>query len=84
MDNYDEETLIRIATDAFVRELGLQDDTLLQGGKIEMREVPAGTYLMKEDSHKVIDWSSFYISTFIAYTGFYSNRFYSNWSEYST
>ncbi|XP_054270974.1 neuropathy target esterase sws isoform X2 [Macrosteles quadrilineatus] len=52
VDNYDEETLIRIATDAFVRELGLQDDTLLQGGKIEMREVPAGTYLMKEDSHK--------------------------------
>ncbi|XP_046669459.1 neuropathy target esterase sws isoform X2 [Homalodisca vitripennis] len=49
---YDEETLIRIATEAFVRELGLEDDTLLQGGKIEIREVPAGTYLMKEDSHK--------------------------------
>lgn len=53
IESYDEETLIRIATDAFVKELGLEDDTLLQGGRVEMREVPAGTYLMKEDSNKV-------------------------------
>lgn len=52
-EGYDEETLIKIATEAFVRELGLDDESLLQGGKVEMREVPAGTYLMKEDSHKV-------------------------------
>ncbi|KAJ9601496.1 hypothetical protein L9F63_000335, partial [Diploptera punctata] len=48
----DEETLIQIATDAFVRELGLENDTILRGGKVEIREVPAGTYLMKEESHK--------------------------------
>lgn len=48
----DEETLIRIATETFVKELGLEDDTVL-GGKVEIREVPTGTYLMKEESHKV-------------------------------
>ncbi|XP_021934163.1 neuropathy target esterase sws isoform X4 [Zootermopsis nevadensis] len=47
----DEETLIRIATETFVKELGLEDDTVL-GGKVEIREVPTGTYLMKEESHK--------------------------------
>jgi lysophospholipid hydrolase len=49
----DEETLIQIATETFVKELGLEDDTVLRGGKVEIREVPAGTYLMKEESHKV-------------------------------
>jgi hypothetical protein len=49
----DEETLIKIATETFVKELGLEDDTVLRGGKVEIREVPAGTYLMKEESHKV-------------------------------
>ncbi|GFG31714.1 hypothetical protein Cfor_06274 [Coptotermes formosanus] len=48
----DEETLIQIATETFVKELGLEDDTVLRGGKVEIREVPAGTYLMKEESHK--------------------------------
>lgn len=51
-DNADEESLIQIATDAFVKELGLDDDSVLQN-KVEIREVPAGTYLMKEDSNKV-------------------------------
>lgn len=43
---------IQLATEAFVRELGLEDDALLRDGKVELREVPAGTYLMKEESHK--------------------------------
>ncbi|XP_063216401.1 neuropathy target esterase sws isoform X4 [Bacillus rossius redtenbacheri] len=48
----DEQTLVQTATEAFVRELGLEDDTVLRDGKVEIREVPAGTYLMKEESHK--------------------------------
>ncbi|XP_066994336.1 neuropathy target esterase sws isoform X2 [Anabrus simplex] len=51
-DAVDEQTLVQIATEAFVKELGLEDDTVLRGGKVEIREVPAGTYLMKEESHK--------------------------------
>jgi lysophospholipid hydrolase len=43
-----------LATNAFVRELGLEDKSVLEGGKVELRDVPTGTYLMKEDSHKVI------------------------------
>lgn len=49
----DEETLIQMATETFVKELGLEDDPVLLDGKVEIREVPAGTYLMKEESHKV-------------------------------
>lgn len=48
----DEETLRQMATETFVKELGLEDDTVLRDGKVEIREVPAGTYLMKEESHK--------------------------------
>lgn len=48
----DEAQLIQIATDAFVRELGIEDETVLKD-KVQIREVPAGTYLMKEESHKV-------------------------------
>ncbi|XP_059481709.1 neuropathy target esterase sws isoform X2 [Neocloeon triangulifer] len=48
----DEDTLIQIATAAFVRELGLEDSKVLDGGKVELRDVSAGTHLMKEDSHK--------------------------------
>ncbi|XP_065333820.1 neuropathy target esterase sws isoform X4 [Cloeon dipterum] len=51
-DLNDEDTLIEIATAAFVRELGLDDATVLQGGKVQLRDVPVGTHLMKEDSHK--------------------------------
>lgn len=49
----DETHLVQIATEAFVRELGLEDDSILRDGKVQIREVPAGTYLMKEESHKV-------------------------------
>lgn len=49
----DEAQLVQIATEAFVKELGLEDDTVLKDGKIQLKEVPAGTYLMKEESHKV-------------------------------
>jgi lysophospholipid hydrolase len=52
VDNVDEDTLIEIAIEAFVKELGLDDDIMLKG-KLEIREVAAGTYLMKEDSNKV-------------------------------
>ncbi|XP_008209646.1 neuropathy target esterase sws isoform X2 [Nasonia vitripennis] len=48
----DEAQVVQIATEAFVKELGLEDDTLLKEGKVQIREVPAGTYLMKEESHK--------------------------------
>ena len=49
----DEEQVIQIATEAFVKELGLENDSVLKDGKIQIREVPAGTYIMKEESHKV-------------------------------
>uniref|UniRef100_A0ABD2W0V5 Neuropathy target esterase sws n=1 Tax=Trichogramma kaykai TaxID=54128 RepID=A0ABD2W0V5_9HYME len=48
----DEATIVQMATEAFVKELGLEDDSLLKDGKVLIREVPAGTYLMKEESHK--------------------------------
>ncbi|CAK9810264.1 Neuropathy target esterase sws [Anthophora plagiata] len=48
----DEAHLVQIATEAFVRELGLEDDSILKDGKVQIREVSAGTYLMKEESHK--------------------------------
>lgn len=48
----DESQLVQIATDAFVQELGIEDETLLKD-RVQIREVPAGTYLMKEESHKV-------------------------------
>ncbi|XKL67411.1 hypothetical protein PGB90_002902 [Kerria lacca] len=46
-----EGSLLQIATEAFIKELGLENDSLLKG-KVEIREVPAGIYLMQEDSHK--------------------------------
>jgi len=52
-DLWDEETLVQIATAAFVKELGLEDSKVLEGGKVEIRDVSTGTHLMKEDSHKV-------------------------------
>ncbi|KAF2894224.1 hypothetical protein ILUMI_11949 [Ignelater luminosus] len=51
LDNIDEQGLIQIATEVFVKDLGLDDDSVLKG-KVEYREVGAGTYLMKEDSNK--------------------------------
>lgn len=51
-EGLDEQALMQIATEAFVKELGLPDDSLLSGGHVQIREVPAGTYLMKEESHK--------------------------------
>ncbi|XP_008556860.1 neuropathy target esterase sws isoform X2 [Microplitis demolitor] len=50
----DEAQLVQIATDAFVKELGLEDDSVLKDGKVQIREVAAGTYLMKEESNKDI------------------------------
>ncbi|KAK9737814.1 Cyclic nucleotide-binding domain [Popillia japonica] len=52
-DIMDDEMLINMATEAFVRDLGLDDDSILQG-KIEIKEVATGTFLMKEDSIKDI------------------------------
>ncbi|XP_011502944.1 PREDICTED: neuropathy target esterase sws [Ceratosolen solmsi marchali] len=48
----DEIQVVQIATEAFIKELGLEDGTLLKGGKVQIREVPTGTYLMKEESQK--------------------------------
>ncbi|CAK1599380.1 unnamed protein product [Parnassius mnemosyne] len=50
-DNLDEQALIQIATEAFVKELGLENDDLLRGN-VQVRDLPAGTYIMKEESHK--------------------------------
>ncbi|CAH1099649.1 unnamed protein product [Psylliodes chrysocephalus] len=50
-ETVNDEELIEIATEAFVKELGLDDLNILKG-KVEIREVSAGTYLMKEDSNK--------------------------------
>uniref|UniRef100_A0A0A9XBN8 Neuropathy target esterase sws n=1 Tax=Lygus hesperus TaxID=30085 RepID=A0A0A9XBN8_LYGHE len=54
LENMTEEELIKVATEAFVRELGLEDDTVFAGDrdKLEIKQVPAGTYLMKEESNK--------------------------------
>lgn len=49
----DEASLLQTAIDAFVKELDLEDDTLLKE-KVEVREIPAGTCLMQEESHKVM------------------------------
>ncbi|KAM3956273.1 patatin like phospholipase domain containing sws [Aphomia sociella] len=50
-DNLDEQALTQIATEAFVKELGLESDTVLRGN-VQVRDLPAGTYIMKEESHK--------------------------------
>ncbi|KAK0159924.1 hypothetical protein PV328_007384 [Microctonus aethiopoides] len=47
----DDAHFVQIATDAFVRELGLKNDLVLKD-KVQIREVPSGTYLMKEESNK--------------------------------
>ncbi|KAF6204717.1 hypothetical protein GE061_018878 [Apolygus lucorum] len=54
LENMTEEELIKVATEAFVRELGLEDDSIFAGDrdKLEIKQVPAGTYLMKEESNK--------------------------------
>ncbi|XP_061383046.1 neuropathy target esterase sws isoform X3 [Danaus plexippus] len=50
-DNLDEQALIKIASEAFVKELGLDNDQILKGN-VQVRDLPAGTYIMKEESHK--------------------------------
>ncbi|XP_044730911.1 neuropathy target esterase sws isoform X1 [Chrysoperla carnea] len=52
-EQMDEETLVEIATEAFIRELRLDDPSIIRG-KVEIREVAAGTQLMKEESNKDI------------------------------
>ncbi|CAG9772362.1 unnamed protein product [Ceutorhynchus assimilis] len=47
-----EEVLIKIARDVFITELGLTGEEEGIDLNLEIREVSAGTYLMKEDSHK--------------------------------
>lgn len=44
--------MTKLAIAAFVRELNLENEEILEG-KVDIKEVPAGTYLMKQDSHKV-------------------------------
>ncbi|XP_039765415.1 neuropathy target esterase sws isoform X10 [Pararge aegeria] len=51
-DTMDEQALLQIATEAFVKELGLENDDLLKGN-VQVRDLPAGTYIMKEESHKL-------------------------------
>lgn len=52
-DDATEEDLIRIAHEVFITELGLTGEDEEIQLDLEIREVSAGTYLMKEDSHKV-------------------------------
>ncbi|XP_075226516.1 patatin like phospholipase domain containing sws isoform X3 [Lycorma delicatula] len=52
VEPFDESALIAQASEAFVKELGLGDASLIGDGKVEIREVLGGTYLMKEESHK--------------------------------
>ena len=47
----DEEALITIAKRGFKFQLGLNDDHCLNG-KIKIKEIQGGTYVIKEDSHK--------------------------------
>ncbi|KAL1505383.1 hypothetical protein ABEB36_004962 [Hypothenemus hampei] len=51
-DNASQEDLIKIANDVFMSELGLTGEEEGVQLNLEIREVSAGTYLMKEDSHK--------------------------------
>jgi hypothetical protein len=51
VDNVDEDTLIEIAIEAFVKELGLDDDIMLKG-KLEIREVAAGTHHQSQTLHE--------------------------------
>lgn len=46
------QALMQIASEAFVKELGLENDNLVRGN-VQVRDLPAGTYIMKEESHKV-------------------------------
>lgn len=48
----DHDTLMKLAKAAFLRELNLENGDILEG-KIEIKDVPTGTYLMRQDSHKV-------------------------------
>lgn len=52
VENLDSEVLKKLATEAFVRELGLEDSSLLEGN-IDVRTVPPNTHLMRDDAHKV-------------------------------
>lgn len=50
-EEVDEESLIKYATEALATEMGLDDPSLLEG-LVRIRDVPAGTYLMKEESNE--------------------------------
>lgn len=49
----DEEQMLKKAYEGLIKELGLEDTPQLLEGRVEMRDVSPGTYLMCEDSHKV-------------------------------
>ena len=53
----EEASLLVTAIEAFVKDLGLENEELLKD-KVEVREIPANTYLMQEESHKVCLTSS--------------------------
>lgn len=44
---------LKKAMKIFVQELQLDNEDLLQG-KVDVRKIPTNTYVMREDSHKVI------------------------------
>ncbi|CAH0384039.1 unnamed protein product [Bemisia tabaci] len=48
----DEEQMLKKAYEGLIKELGLEDTPQLLEGRVEMRDVSPGTYLMCEDSHK--------------------------------
>lgn len=48
----DEITLIKFASEALAAEMGIEDPKILEG-IVKIREVVAGTLLMKEESNEV-------------------------------
>ena len=52
IESLDNEALKKLATEAFVHELGL-DNSLMLEGNVEIRTIPPNTYLMKDESQKV-------------------------------
>lgn len=44
---------LKMALKVFAKELQLDNEDLLLG-KVEIREIPTNTYVMREDSHKVL------------------------------
>ncbi|XP_024083755.1 neuropathy target esterase sws isoform X1 [Cimex lectularius] len=52
LESVDEQSLIKLASEAFIKELGLEEDTRLLDDRVEIRHLASGMPLMQEESHK--------------------------------